>query len=192
MASQRDERYYRAWLSHHSVSRRGLLRGLLGGGRQVRQQVMDEPNRRSAGRPPQALPEALFLHQCSGCGACVSACPMGIISLVDNRACVQIEYADCDGCLKCTAACTTEALHPGISVDTGLRPQLAAQCLGRRGNSCRQCATACPQQAIVFDDANQPQLEEARCNGCGICKLTCYHGHISLFPGKGRPLPSRL
>lgn len=27
---QKDERYYEAYLSHHTISRRGLLRGLLG------------------------------------------------------------------------------------------------------------------------------------------------------------------
>lgn len=191
MATQRDERYYRAWLSHRTVSRRGLLRGLLGGGRQVQQQVMDEASRRQAGRPPQALPEALFLQRCNGCGACVSVCPMGIINLQDNRACVQIEYADCDGCLRCTEACSTTALHPSLLVDIGLRPQLAAQCVGRRGEKhCRQCVSACPQQAISFDDASQPHLQDARCNGCGACKLACYHGHISLLPGKDRVFPT--
>ncbi|WCF13455.1 hypothetical protein [Edwardsiella piscicida] len=30
MRDRRDERYYRAWMTHRHVSRRGLLRGLLG------------------------------------------------------------------------------------------------------------------------------------------------------------------
>ncbi|MFS6804279.1 ferredoxin-type protein NapF, partial [Edwardsiella tarda] len=43
MSERRDERYYRAWMSHRHVSRRGLLRGLLGGGRAVQRQALQAP-----------------------------------------------------------------------------------------------------------------------------------------------------
>lgn len=47
MSERRDERYYRAWMSHRHVSRRGLLRGLLGGGRAVQRQALQAPLQRA-------------------------------------------------------------------------------------------------------------------------------------------------
>ena len=48
------------------------------------------------------------LDKCTGCGSCVSACPFGIIELVDDKAVIG------DGCTLCGAcrdACDFEAIE---------------------------------------------------------------------------------
>lgn len=185
MSEQKDQDYYRAWMSHRTVSRRGLFRGLLGAGKQAQLQVAQETVQRAVGRPPQAVAESLFLALCTACGECVGACPYGLIEIKDGAAAVQIDFSSCDTakCNYCTAACKTGALSPLIPSDTALRPVVAKGCIGRGNDDCRLCVRACPSQAIQFDEYDQPSFTEARCDGCGQCKTTCYHGHILLVAG---------
>ncbi|UCQ12511.1 4Fe-4S dicluster domain-containing protein [Edwardsiella tarda] len=184
MSERRDERYYRAWMSHRHVSRRGLLRGLLGGGRAVQRQALQAPLQRARGRPPYALAEAAFLASCDGCAACVTACPYGLIALHEGVAWLEVDFCGCDTqhCQACADACSRGALLAQLPADTAWRPQLDSHCLGRYSD-CRQCQLACPQQALSFDAQSQPQLDEARCNGCGLCKLACHSGHLHLQAG---------
>lgn len=146
-------------------------------------------------RPPQALPEALFTALCNGCGDCVSNCPYGLLSLDQGKARLNIDFTECDVCRKCTAACQTGALRDKMPCDTLLRPQISRSCLGRQ-DSCRMCLINCPQQALAFQTVDggtrQLQCDDALCNGCGLCKLSCFHGHITLVACGQRALPERL
>jgi len=42
---------------------------------------------------------------------------------------------------------------------------------------CNACGDACPRQAIIFETDIEgfwyPEIDEARCNNCGLCKKTC-------------------
>ncbi|MBW7982379.1 4Fe-4S dicluster domain-containing protein [Enterobacillus tribolii] len=185
MNGKRDEGYYRAWMSSRQVSRRGLFRGLLGGGKQVRDIADHENHGRAAGRPPQAVAESLFLHLCTGCGECAQACPYGLIEIAGGAARLQIDFSACDTsrCLACTAACQQGALNSHISPDTALRPSIATGCLGRRDDECRLCVYACAKQVLSFNAGGEVLFDESRCDGCGECKTACYHGYISLVAG---------
>lgn len=181
MSDSRDAGYYRAWMSSRTVSRRGLFRGLLASGQQAVHNSQDlGVLQRLAARPPQAIAEPLFLKACNGCGECRDACPMGIITLEKAKAEINIEYAECDFCGACTHACTRGALSAESVMDTGLMPIISGQCLGRLDNLCRMCEIVCPRTAIFFNQHNQPTVDHEKCNGCGKCKLVCYHGDISL------------
>ena len=45
--------------------------------------------------------------RCTGCGACLSTCPVSAISLVDQR--IQNDRSLCTGCGACVAVCPNEA-----------------------------------------------------------------------------------
>ena len=47
--------------------------------------------------------------KCTGCGACVSACPMGVLELSEGKAKVAKPEA-CVGCRACEAACPSGAI----------------------------------------------------------------------------------
>jgi NAD-dependent dihydropyrimidine dehydrogenase PreA subunit len=54
------------------------------------------------------LTAAIDRDRCTGCGACVEACPDGAISIVDGVAAVDPTL--CAGCGCCISECATEAL----------------------------------------------------------------------------------
>lgn len=177
-------------LSAEGSQRRRLFTGWVTRARQAEM----APTPPSA-RLPQALPEALFCAACNGCGDCSDACPYGLLTVQQGKAVLNVEFTECDHCLKCTSACQTGALRAGMPSDTTLRPQISASCLGLR-DGCRMCVISCPQRALSFNQtANaeaQWQCDDRQCNGCGLCKLSCCHGHIVLVPTGEKPLPPRL
>jgi ferredoxin len=62
--------------------------------------------RSSPSRPP--LP-VVQLDRCRGCGACITACPLGVLALSGGR--VWLAAPDrCDYCGRCEAACPNQAI----------------------------------------------------------------------------------
>ena len=46
---------------------------------------------------------------CIGCGACIDACPAGVIELQDN-VCTVVNEGDCIGCANCQDECPVGAI----------------------------------------------------------------------------------
>ncbi|MGY4677746.1 ferredoxin-type protein NapF [Pasteurella sp. P03HT] len=169
----RDERYYEAYLSHHTVSRRGLLRGIFGGAQASLQHAPREQH-----RPPFAAKEALFTEVCDGCGHCAQACPYGLIHLMNHKPVLEIDFSACDFCGRCAEVCPTQALHLAFPKDTELRPVFHSTCLLKQGQTCTECQQACPQHAILHQQNTLSLTSD--CNGCGECKVRCVVGAITL------------
>ncbi|WP_128973060.1 4Fe-4S dicluster domain-containing protein [Photobacterium phosphoreum] len=82
-------------------------------------------------------------------------------------------------CGECQQICPTKALSSSIA-DTEYRPVFGAGCLNRVSGQCQTCVEQCPQQALTIHDNQQPQLDSRLCNGCGLCRASCYIGAVTL------------
>lgn len=146
-------------------------------------------------RPPGAA--AAFFEACTGCGACVAACPPQALRLVREpggpaaglAAFVARETpcAMCDGA-PCATACPTGALDRHLAVTDRIRIGLAALvdeagCLNHRGLRCDVCHDACPLSgnAITLSESRVgggasrflPAIDPRYCTGCGQCEKAC-------------------
>jgi Fe-S-cluster-containing hydrogenase component 2 len=52
------------------------------------------------------------VSRCTGCGACVEACPVGAMALVDGKA--RVDERACTGCEACVNACPEGAIQPTV------------------------------------------------------------------------------
>jgi len=68
---------------------------------------------------------------CTGCGACVEACPAGAVALVDGRA--RVDEEKCTGCRACVDACPEGAIQPVIQGELVLAPERPAPTVYRSG-----------------------------------------------------------
>ncbi len=50
--------------------------------------------------------------RCTGCGACVEACPVGAIAMVENKA--RVIETLCAGCKACLSVCRVGAIQPVV------------------------------------------------------------------------------
>lgn len=67
-------------------------------------------------RPPGNLPEKEFQTVCTGCDACMIACPVNVIMVEDLKTRLPVIYPETAPCLHCTSypciqACNTGALN---------------------------------------------------------------------------------
>jgi NAD-dependent dihydropyrimidine dehydrogenase PreA subunit len=53
------------------------------------------------------------VQRCTGCAACVEACPVGAITLVNDKA--HVDPETCTGCGACINACPEGAIQPVIA-----------------------------------------------------------------------------
>lgn len=121
--------------------------------------------------------DKLCPNGCIGLGTCVSACPMGAISVVDGVA--QVDYKKCEGCGVCVSACPKhiiklipfDAAHwvGCMSVENGAktRKQCDSGCI-----SCRLCEKGCEYGAIKVNDY-VASIDYEKCVNCGKCVEKC-------------------
>ena len=206
--AEKDERYYKAYMEHKTISRRGLFRALTSGTKKasadassasslpklseasvadqdlVTEQLDASQVVRMVARPPGAIDELLFQKICTGCSECESACPEKIIHIDGGLARLDVDYGYCSMCGECQKACPTGALHAKKSHDkqndTELRPNFNTNCQNRLFGECELCAEQCPHQAIAIAALSLPKLDQVKCDGCSRCKQACPFSVITM------------
>jgi len=123
------------------------------------------------------------LEKCTGCGACVKACPRALIDLVPINRNVYIKCSSkdkgvearqvcgslhpCIGCGICAKKCPVDA----ISIQNNLASIDYEKCI-----NCGLCASACPTKSILdllVGTRKQAEINPEGCIGCTICAKVC-------------------
>nr|WP_298687506.1 ferredoxin-type protein NapF [uncultured Dongia sp.] len=145
-----------------------------------------------APRPPWTLPESAFAAACTGCGECVTACPEGILYIDDSKlAAVDFRRGGnlCTFCGACAAICAEPAFLVATAREAEapwhLRAAIGEACLTHAGVMCQSCKDACGDGAIRFvygaSRIPGPDIDLARCTGCGACAAPCPAEAITIF-----------
>ena len=137
-------------------------------------------------------------EKCTNCGACMKACPRGLITSVPASKKVHVACANldkgkaamsvcgnsCIGCGLCEKECKKDAIH----VVNGVAVVQADKC-----RACGLCVSSCPRHLISLVSEKQdvfvscsshdrgPVLREncnIGCIGCTLCQKTCKHDAI--------------
>lgn len=119
---------------------------------------------------PETLIPEVDEEKCTACGACVRACPKGIIELRNKGPKNRRVYVSC------------------MSQDKGAvaRKACSAACIG-----CRKCEKVCPFGAITVEN-NLAYIDFNKCKLCRKCVAECPTGaiHAVNFPPKPAAAPA--
>lgn len=134
--------------------------------------------------PPWSLIEHAFAAACTGCGACIDACPEKILVIgADKLPSVDFGCGQqaCTFCGTCADVCPEPAFHDAaaraVLPPWSWHAVVGDACLTQQGILCQSCKDACGEGAIRFAYGAArvavPQIDLALCTGCGACAAPC-------------------
>ncbi len=143
-------------------------------------------------RPPASGTSARFTRLCVRCGACVRACPNGILRFggvgagLASVLAPEVSFEDgyCHpGCVACGEACPSGAIPKFAAAVKFARPLGhakvdEAECLLGQGRECGVCVGVCPEEALDLawdpvEMVSRVMVNTKRCTGCGYCEYVC-------------------
>ncbi len=134
--------------------------------------------------PPGATETSV--QNCSGCGACVDACPTKIISIRSGVPVVDFRHSECTFCGKCAERCPENVFPAGSAGGFAHYAAIGDGCLANNYVDCQACRDSCPAGAIRFrprlGGPFVPELDAEACTGCGACIAVCPADSITIKP----------
>ena len=78
-----------------------------------------------------------------------------------------------------------EALLPqsGKATVNGIAVVNERSCIAWDWKGCTVCVDECPQDAIALDEQGRPLVDDALCDGCGLCELICPSSSLRSYGG---------
>lgn len=161
--------------STSSLSRRDLFRG--------------RPKPHPVPFRPPWTDDAAIRARCTGCAACVAACPEQVLRADgEGRPVVVAGGGECTFCGACAAACDAGVFDLERTPPWPVVAVLTPDCLLESAIACQLCTDACPERALRMDLSRPPvgriALDAAACTGCGACLVTCPVEAIALADGR--------
>lgn len=137
--------------------------------------------------PAGAVSFEQYKQLCTVCGACVTACPLHILSpslAFENLMLplLSFDHGSCPiDCVKCNDVCATGALEkitPADKTDIqiGYAVWLRENCIVIKDKPCHKCEEVCPNGSIQMIQSGRfqiPIINTGRCIGCGACQANC-------------------
>lgn len=117
-------------------------------------------------------------YGCTGCGACVQACPFGAIS-INEIGVAQVKEEACIACGKCVRVCPRKVIRIHDCANyivvacrnqekgAAARKVCEVSCIG-----CGICEKTCTAGAIKVKD-HCAVIDESICLSCGMCAVKC-------------------
>ncbi|BDE97867.1 4Fe-4S dicluster domain-containing protein [Raoultibacter timonensis] len=174
----------------------GVLAGLVASGDVANALAEDK----AVLRPPGAQSEHGFLARCMRCQKCVSVCharviqPLSIAESIKGASTPTLDFSRnyCDFCAeenggrpRCSEVCPTKALLPqsGKATVNGIAVVNERSCIAWDWKGCTVCVDECPQDAIALDEQGRALVDDALCDGCGLCELICPSSSLRSYGG---------
>ena len=138
-------------------------------------------------RPPWSDDASLSAH-CTGCGACITACPERILRL-DSGGLPEVDFTAgaCTLCGGCAESCAVPVFDRTRSPAWPVKAFVSDRCLPKRRILCESCRDVCLDDAIGFARAAGrapiPVISLDDCTGCGACQSVCPARAITVTNG---------